>query len=247
MALQSLDRGIQALNILGKCDSISVTELAKELGVEKSTASRIMETLKQHDMVQMESSTRRYRLGFRVLHLGERFSRNLEIIDLARPYLMEVSRELGQSVHLCAYNRGMVYVIDQIVSSLPYTMSARVGMIEPIHSSSVGKCIMAYRPQNRMDEILEDYEMTSYTVHTITDKDVLRKEYDKIRVQGYAIDDQEMFLGVRCIALPVFDYHNNVRYAIGISGPLGVMEGDNLEWYRKRLIRAARYIGAELK
>jgi DNA-binding transcriptional ArsR family regulator len=132
MVLQSLDRGLDALNILAKHDLVSVTELAKELGVDKSTASRIMETLRQHDMVQLDKKTRKYKLGFRVLHLAERFRSRLQIIDIARPVLLEVSRELGQSVHLCAYNKGMVYVIDQVVSDLPYSMSAMVGLSRSI-------------------------------------------------------------------------------------------------------------------
>lgn len=247
MILQSLDRGLQALNILANRESISVTELAKELDIDKSTVSRIMETLRQHDMVQMDKTTRKYRLGFRILYLGERLSNYLEVIDIARPILMEVSRLLGQSVHLCAYSRNMVYVIDQIVSNLPYTMSARVGMIEPIHSSSVGKCIMAYRPQDKVDELLADYEMTPYTEKTITDKAELLAQYDMIRGQGYAVDDEEMFLNVRCIAVPIFDYHNNVRYAIGISGPIGLMSSENLSLYKKKLESAARKIGAKLK
>lgn len=247
MVLQSLDRGLQILNLLAKKGMLSVTELAKELEIDKSTASRLVETLRQHDMVQLDKATRKYGLGFRIMYLGERLSNGLEIIEIARPILMEVSRYLGQSVHLCAYNRNMVYVIDQIVSNLPYTMSARVGMIEPIHSSSVGKCIIAYRPPEKIDELLADYEMVAYTEKTITDKAVLREQYAKIREQGYAVDDEEMFLNVRCIAVPVFDYHNSVRYAIGISGPIGLMSADNLELYRTRLVHAAKKIGAKLK
>lgn len=247
MVLQSLDRGLQILNLLAKKGMLSVTELAKELEIDKSTASRLVETLRQHDMVQLDKTTRKYGLGFRIMYLGERLSDSLEIIEIARPILMEVSRYLGQSVHLCAYNRNMVYVIDQIVSNLPYTMSARVGMIEPIHSSSVGKCIIAYRPPEKIDELLAEHEMVAYTEKTITDKAVLREQYAKIREQGYAVDDEEMFLNVRCIAVPVFDYHNSVRYAIGISGPIGLMSADNLELYRTRLVHAAKKIGAKLK
>ena len=206
-----------------------------------------MDTLRAHDMVQLEKGTRRYQLGFRIMYLGERLANSLGIIEIAQPYLMEVSRYLGQSVHLCAYNRGMVYVIDQIVSSLPYTMSARVGMIEPIHSSSVGKCILAYRQPEKVEEILDGYEMVAYTEKTITDKQVLLEELEKIRQQGYAVDDEEMFLNVRCIAVPVFDYHGSVRYAIGISGPIGLMSKENLDLYKKRLESAARKIGAKLE
>ncbi|MGL6197492.1 MAG: IclR family transcriptional regulator [Lachnospiraceae bacterium] len=246
MVLQSLDRGLEALKILAEHDSVSVTELAKKLDVNKSTASRIMETLCQQDMIHMDKKTRKYKLGFRVLHLAERFRSSLQIIDTARPILLEVSRELGQSVHLCAYSRGMVYVIDQIVSDLPYSMSAMVGLIEPIHSSSVGKCIFAHRSQKRIEEILEDYEFTRYTIHTITDKEKLLNEFEKIRNQGYAVDNEEMFIGVRCIAVPVFRYLNSVRYGIGISGPIDLMSPKKLEIYRKRLVAAAKKIMQEV-
>ncbi len=247
MVLQSLDRGMLALKLLAEKGALSVTELAKEMGVDKSTVSRVLETLRKHDMVQLEKNSRKYHLGFRLMYLGERMASSIEIIDIARPVLMEVSRYLGQSVHLCAYNKASVYVIDQIVSSLPYTMSARIGMIEPLHSSSVGKCILAYRTEQRREEILEDYEMTPYTERTITDKDALREELERIRQRGYSLDDEEMFLNVRCIAVPIFDYHGSVRYSIGISGPLGLMSGENLELYKKQLIQAAKKIGAKLK
>lgn len=247
MVLKSLDHGLDALNILAKYDLISITELAKELEVNKSTASRIMETLRHQDMVQVDRKTRKYKLGFRVLHLAERFRSNLQIIDIARPILVEVSRELGQSVHLCAYNKGMVYVIDQIVSDLPYSRSAKVGLVEPIHSSSVGKCIFAYRAAERKEEILKDYEFIDYTIHTITEKRKLLEEFEKIREQGYAIDDEEMFIGVRCIAVPMFGYLSNVRYGIGISGPIALMTSENLERYRRRLMAAAKKIMREME
>ena len=247
MVLQSLDRGMLALKLIAEKGALSVTELAKEMGVDKSTVSRVLETLRKHDMVQLEKNSRKYHLGFRLMYLGERMACSIGIIDIARPVLMEVSRYLGQSVHLCAYNKASVYVIDQIVSSLPYTMSARSGMIEPLHSSSVGKCILAYRTEQRREEILEDYEMTPYTERTITDKDALREELERIRQRGYSLDDEEMFLNVRCIAVPIFDYHGSVRYSIGISGPLGIMSGENLELYKKQLVQAAKKIGAKLK
>ena len=247
MVLQSLDRGMLALKLLAEKGALSVTELAKEMGVDKSTVSRVLETLRKHDMVKKKKNSRKYHLGFRLMYLGERMASSIEIIDIARPVLMEVSRYLGQSVHLCAYNKASVYVIDQIVSSLPYTMSARIGMIEPLHSSSVGKCILAYRTEQRREEILEDYEMTPYTERTITDKDALREELERIRQRGYSLDDEEMFLNVRCIAVPIFDYHGSVRYSIGISGPLGIMSGENLELYKKQLVQAAKKIGAKLK
>lgn len=244
--IQSLDRGLQVLDILAKHESLGVTELAQLLGVDKSTASRIVDTLKQHDMVQNVRNTRKYKLGFRVLNLSEGLRKTLNVIDIARPILKEVSCDLGQSVHLCAYNNRMVYVIDQVVSKQLYTLSATVGMIEPIHSSSVGKCILAYRKEEIIDILLEEYQYVAYTQKTITNKEDLVKELHKIKEQGYAVDEEEMSMGVRCIAAPVFDYRNSVRHSIGISGPTTVMNPENVAICKKRLIQAANKIGREM-
>lgn len=244
--LKSLDRGLKALDILATHENVTITELAELLEVDKSTASRIMETLKQHDMVQNVANTKKYRMGFRILHLGEQLRRRLNILDIARPILRDVSNELQQSVHLCAYNKGMAYIIDQVVSSVPYSMSATIGMIEPMHSSSVGKCILAYRGKENIERLLENYEFTAYTPNTITDKETLLEELDKIRGRGYAIDEEEMFIGVRCIALPIFNYMNSVRYSIGISGPITLMTRENIDLYVKKLGSAGRKISHEL-
>lgn len=244
--LKSLDRGLKALDILATKENVTITELAELLEVDKSTASRIIETLKQHDMVQNVANTKKYRMGFRILHLGEQLRRRLNILDVARPILHEVSNKLQQSVHLCAYNKGMAYIIDQVVSSVPYSMSATVGMIEPLHSSSVGKCILAYRGQENIDRLLTDYEYTAYTQYTIVNREDLMEELERIRQRGYAVDDQEMFVGVRCIAVPIFNYTNSMRYSIGISGPITVMTEENIALYVKKLGEAGQRISREL-
>lgn len=244
--LRSLDRGLKALDIFATHESVTTTELAELLEVDKSTASRIIETLKQHDMVQNVANSKKYRMGFRILHLGEQLRRRLNILDIAHPILHEVSNELQQSVHLCAYNKGMAYIIDQVVSNVPYSMSATVGMIEPMHSASVGKCILAYRGKENIDRLLENYVFTPYTQYTITNREDLLAELEKIRQRGYAVDDQEMFIGVRCIALPIFNYMNSVRYSIGISGPIAVMTEENINYYVKKLGEAGKKINREL-
>lgn len=244
--IQSLHRGIQTLEILSDHDSMSVTEIAKELGVDKSTASRILDTLRECDMVQLVNSTRKYRLGFGILHLSESLKKNLNIIDIARPVLKEVSNEINQSVHLCAFNKNMVYVIDQVVSTQSYSLNASVGMVEPMHASSVGKCILAYRRPDMINDLIDDYEYVQYTNNTIMDKRNLLKELEKIKEQGYAIDDRELSEGVLCVAAPIFDYKKHVKYAIGISGPSNLMTQERVDYFRKKLIQAATKIGREV-
>jgi len=244
--IQSLDRGIQVLLLLAERNSAGVTELAEALGVDKSTASRLVETLRAHDMVRLDPETRKYRLGFRILHLGESLKNNLNVIAIARPMLMELSGRINESVHFCAFNNNSVYVMDQVRSSKNYSLSATVGMIEPFHCSSVGKCILAFRRPDTIRALLENYEFTKYTENTIMTKEALLENLERIRSLGYAVDDEEMAPGVRCLAVPVYDYRNSVRYSIGVSGPKENINSASLETYIRRMAETTRKLSAAI-
>lgn len=206
----------------------------------------MLETLKAHDMVQLNKSTKKYRLGFRILYLGEEIKKNLNIIDIARPIIREVSEDLGHSIHLCTYNNKLVYVIDQIVREQTFTVSATVGMLEPLHASSVGKCILAYRREEILHQLLDSCSFERYTKNTITNKKQLLLELESVRKKGYAIDNEEITEGVRCVAVPIFNFGNNVKYSIGMSSSVSLMTEDKIEHYIKRLTYAATKIGREL-
>lgn len=244
--VQSLDRGMQILSILEQKGSAGVTEIAAELGVNKSTASRLLDTLKKHDMVQVDPATKKYRLGFRILYLGEGIKRNINVIATARPFLSQLCDELNESVHLCAFNNGTVYVVDQVRSKSVYNLSANVGMAEPLHSSSVGKCILAFKPPAMVEQLLKDYQFTAYTPRTITNLNDLMKHLAVIREQGYAIDNEELTPGVRCIAAPIYNYRGNVNYSLGVSGPTSHIKPSTLDRYVSALLSASNQISVSL-
>ncbi len=244
--IQSLDRGTQILLLLAEKSCAGITELAEALGVDKSTASRLVETLRARDMVRLDPETKKYRLGFRILHLGESLKDNLNVIAIARPILTELSAQINESVHFCAFNNNLVYVMDQVRSSKNYALSATVGMVEPFHCSSVGKCILAFRRPETIRALLANYEFTKYTEHTMTTKEALQENLERIRALGYALDDEEMALGVRCLAVPVYDYRNSVRYSIGVSGPKANINSATMETYIKRMVEATRKLSAAI-
>ena len=244
--IQSLDRAMRILSLLADRNSMGVTELAQVLSVDKSTVSRLLDTMRAYDMVQVVPKTGKYRLGFRVLHLSESIKSNLNIIEISRPVITDLCQKLHESVHLCAFNNNNVYVVDQVRSNRIYSLSATVGMVEPLHCSSVGKCILAYRRPETIRMMLDNYELTRYTEHTITDMDQLMHHLDEIRKQGYAIDDEEMAIGVRCIAVPIFNYRNSVQYSIGISGPKSSVCPSAMESTICEMMSAAREISRNI-
>lgn len=217
--VQSLARGIEILSIIQERGSATIVEVASVLGVDKSTVSRLMATLVHYDMVSIDPVSKKYRLGFRNLYLSEGVKKNFNVAIVARPYLYKICDDTKESVHLAAMGNRKMYIVDQVRSQREYNLSAQIGMIEAWHCSAVGKCVLAYKPPSFIEDIFRDYDFEHYTSNTITTYQNLEKELKKIREQGYALDDEERTLGVRCLAVPVFNYSGNVSCCIGISAP----------------------------
>lgn len=139
-----------------------------------------------------------------------------------------------------------MYIADQVRSQREYNLSAQIGMIEAWHCSSVGKCVLAYKPQSFIENLFSDYDFEKYTTHTIDNFQDLEMELKKIKEQGYAIDDEERTLGVRCMAVPIFNYGGNVSYCIGISAPKEQITEKNEETIYFLYEKYARQISNEL-
>jgi DNA-binding IclR family transcriptional regulator len=244
--IQSLDRGLLLLSLLAENNCMSVTEIANELSVNKSTVTRLIQTLKHHDLVQLDKATNKYKLGYRILYYSEALLNNLNVITLSRPVLSRLSAEVSESVHLAMFNKNLVYVVDQVKSNRVYSLSATVGMIEPLHCSSVGKCILAFRKPEFVRSVFENYIFTKYTENTITSLEDLLIEFEKIRNNGYAVDEEELTPGVRCVAVPIYDYRGTVKYCIGISGPSVNFTDKKVMHYIKKMVEASNEIGKEI-
>lgn len=244
--IKALAKGMEILTILERKGSATITELADEIGVDKSTVSRLVATLKKYDMVRCDPANKQYRLGFRILHLGDGVRRHIDVASIARPYLYKITEAIGESVHLAAANNGKSYVIDQVRSKREYDLPAQVGMIESWHSSSVGKCVLAYKPHAYIERVLAEHGMKKYTEKTITGMAKLYAELDLIRKMGYAFDDEECTLGVRCVAVPIFNYNGQVNHSIGVSGPKTQMTQSRIEAFLPKMMECGKQISEEL-
>jgi DNA-binding IclR family transcriptional regulator len=244
--IQSLDRGITILFLLKLKGSATISEIAEELDIHKSTASRLVDTLRQYDLIQQDPSSKKFRLGYRLLYLGENIQKNTRIIETARPFLFKLSSDLKESVHLSTFYNKKVYVADQVRSDKMYHLPAALGMIEPVHASSLGKCIFAYRTPEFVRRYIDDCGMRAFTDHTITNMDRLIQHFTKIRRQGYAVDDQELKIGVRCLAAPIFNRHGEVNFSVGISGPADDFIPDRLTKFAAQLKKTCMEISMKL-
>lgn len=244
--IQSLDRGLQILGILGKKRSAGVTELAKELGVDKSTAFRMLDTMMRHNLIQQDENTAKYKLGIGILRLSQQLLNNLNIINISRPFMRALVDFTNESAHLCSLSNDKAYVVDQVISNSIIKVSATIGLEEPIYCSSVGKCILAFMTEEKREKILEKIDLKPYTSKTITSKEMLIAHLEQIRLNGYALDDEELNVGVRCIAAPIFNHMGKVKNSIGISGPATRMDTENISIYSEKVKETARLISQKI-
>ncbi len=235
---QSLERGILALKFMGTRKSIGVTELAEKLEINKSTAFRILNTLQKQNMVEQDSITAKYRLGAGILQLSEQVNKNYNFIAKLKPLLENISEKVGESVHLCALTNRSAIIVDQVMTSSRLSVNAKIGMIEPLHASSVGKCMLAFGNES----LIELLQLEKYTENTIIDKDNLNKELELIREKGYSLDNSELSLDIKCVAVPIFDINHKVKYSVGVSGPASRMTDKKVKEIAESLVKLSASI-----
>lgn len=212
--IQSLARGLRILDLLGQSqEGISITELSEIIGVDKGSASRLMSTLARYGYAEKDELTRRYHLGTQVVLLSRSVLARLPLRAAAKPYLRQLMERTGECAHLAVPAQDRVLYIDQVESPASLRVNAQVGTMNPLHCTALGKALLAF------GEVEIPASLEAFTPRTITTPEDLRRHLDEIRFAGYAVDDEEFDLGVRCIAVPVFDFRDKLVGSIGISGP----------------------------
>lgn len=214
--IQSLARALKILELLAQAeDSTGVTELANQLEIDKSTASRLVQTLANYGFAEQDSDTRRYRLGPQIVNLSRSMLSRMPLRDQAKPFLRQLMERTGECVHLAILAQGQTLYIDQVESPATLRVTTGVGTLAPLHCTALGKSLLAF------GNTPQPLNLQSFTSRTITDPEVLRMHLDQTRRQGYSVDDEEYSYGVRCVAAPIYDYRNKLVAALGISGPAG--------------------------
>ncbi|SHF47934.1 IclR family transcriptional regulator [Desulforamulus putei] len=228
--VQSLDRALDILEELSRHESgLGVTEIGSIVGLHKSTVHRLLHTLMLRGYVEKKNDTEKYRLGLKLISLGQARLDSMEIRSEARPFLQELMEQTQEAVHLCLWENGKVVYIDKVESRNSVLMYSRIGRVAPIHCTGVGKVIAAFQPEAEVIKIIKESGLVYKTDKTITQLDKLLKHFEEIRRQGYAIDDEEHDPGLRCVAAPVRDYKGNVIASISVAGPTIRVTKDRIE------------------
>ncbi len=215
---KSILKAIKILETLaGKTGGLSLTQIARQAGINKATALRILTTLRESGFIEREDG--RYVLGTRLFLLGNKAPIKKNIIDRVHPHLRRLAFEFKETANLAELCFGTVHYLDKIETPRSLRISTFVGARLPIHCTALGKAIIAFLPGDKRDAILRDFLFEKMTSNTITQKEEFLEELAKIRERGYSVDNEEFEEGLRCVAVPLFLEDLNFFGAISISGP----------------------------
>lgn len=226
--------------IVNEGRSVGVTELAERLEIDKSSASRLIKTLARFEYVQQENGSRRYQLGKRMHRISFQLLNRFPIREKAKKFLYRLMQETGECSHTAIHSEGKALVIDDVEAEASLRVVGGIGRLLPLHCTAVGKSLLAF-----CDLPLPE-ERTARTPRTITDLRQLEAHLATIRAKGYALDDEENEVGVRCMAAPVYDHFGTTIATIGISGPTVRVTDARLDALAHSVIRAACELSAEL-
>ena len=239
--IQSLARGLKILDLLGQSsDGISITELAETLNVDKGSASRLVSTLAHYGYAEKDEVTRRFHLGSQVVSLSRSVLTRMPLREAAKPYLRQLMERTGECAHLAIAAQGKTLYIDQVESPATLRVNAQVGTMNPLHCTALGKALLAF------GDLDLPADLESFTPHTITNVETLRRHLDEVRRLGYAVDDEEFDPGVRCIAVPVFDFRGKAVGSIGISGPSSRISSEQLPGMAKTVMGIGKLLSERM-
>lgn len=217
-SLQSVDRAIAVLKVLARTGSAGVTEVAEEMGVHKSTISRLLRALEAQGMVQ-SSGRGKYQLGLGILHLANSIPMRLDLAKEARPVLETLAAKFGETVNLAVLSSNHVVNIDEAFG--PSTLGTKnwMGLPTPIHATSSGKVFLASLSAAERGRMLNELGLPAVTNQTITSPQELEAELAAVAKAGYATVHGELEDELNGIAVPVRGHHGTVIGAVSISGP----------------------------
>lgn len=206
------------LDTIAARDRVLAQDLAKELDLNRSTVHRMLHTLQLLGYVARHPDGY-YRLTFHLFEIGNSVLHSYNLIDAARRSLLQLSHDTGFTVnHAVLYEDETLYV-DKASPPSHLQLDRSIGETEPLHCTSLGKTLMAFQPEEERQRLVETLELAPFTEHTITDRRKLAAELEQVRDRGYAIDDQELAMELRCVAAPVLGPDGALLSAISISGP----------------------------
>ncbi|CAN5623685.1 IclR family transcriptional regulator [soil metagenome] len=245
-AVQSVDRAITVMELLSSQGWSGVTEVANELDIHKSTAYRLLATLRDRGLVEQDTASEKYRLGFGMVLLASSVTADLDIVRYARPLCERLSDETEETVTVTAIEEDEAVIIHQSVSTTSMMSVDWSGWHTPLHASAAGKVLLAYMTEEQRRHILRK-PLEALTDHTITDRTVLKEQLGEIRNTGYGFIVEELEVGMTAVGVPIRTADGTVIASVAVSGPVFRLPAESVpemgELVKKTAAEISRSLG----
>ncbi|MFQ5835288.1 MAG: IclR family transcriptional regulator [bacterium] len=245
--MKSVKKAIEVLEALAKTENgVGITQLSRELNLPKSTIHQVLSTLKSVRFVEQSPEDKKYHLGLRIFELGNIVQSQLQLRKIAHSYLYSLSRKTNETTYLVVLENGGIVYIDCVESTARLRARPLFGERVPLHCTSLGKAIMAFLPEEKINEIIQEDGLEQFTDNTITDPQVLKRELKEIRKRGYAIDNMEHEEGICCVGAPIRNHRKEVFAAISVSGPSQRFDPPRIQAMAKLVMETSQEISRKM-
>jgi DNA-binding IclR family transcriptional regulator len=244
--MKSTIKVFRVLETLCEGKAAGVTELGVQLGIKPASMHRFLSVLSQLGYVAKSDQTGKYYATLKVFQLGVSVRNKLSLISIARPYMERLCESLQETVNIAVFAENSVVVIDRVQSPATLRTNIVVGRNLPAYCTAIGKVFLAAMSEVELEKYLENVDLKSLTRQTIVDRQNLRAELEKIRSEGFAVDNRELDDNVRCIGGPIRDESGATAAAISISGPANRLTMVRLKTFIKTITGITREVSLNL-
>jgi DNA-binding IclR family transcriptional regulator len=245
--LRSLDRAIAVLDGLAESEEpLGLVDVCERMSLHKSTAHRALMVLERAGLIERTPGNR-FRLGLRLYELGNRAVEQIDLRGRVHPWFRRLSVQVGETVHLGVLQKATVVYLDKVEPvNRRVWLASRIGTSNPVYCTAMGKAMLAFLPAESVAEIMGKIRFTRFTPRTLCTPEALMRSLERVRRRGYAIDDEEVEAGVRCIGAPILDETGYPMAAVSVSGPASRITQQSLPAIAEHLLRCCRQISASL-
>jgi DNA-binding IclR family transcriptional regulator len=245
---KSLLRAIDMLDLLEENAALSVAEISNLLGLPRSTTYKYLAVMRECRFLDYDQSLEKHKLGMKLFELGTAVQNRIAIDRIAHPYMEELSNQLGETVGLTVLDRNDALYVEKVEpeSSSTMVILLRKGIRFPLHAGAASKILLAHQQDEKIETFLKTHKLVKYTEKTIIDPDKLRKEVRTIRKAGYAFSEEEIDIGVRALAAPIFDHEGKVAAGLVVFGPAQRIDDQKKEKILKSILECSKKISKRI-
>lgn len=245
--VQSLCRALSILNVIAEDEAgMTMTEISDCTSLPMSTTHRLLTTLQHERYVRYDTQQSLWKMGVQAFIIGNAFERSRDIIATSRPYMKTLMEQSGETTNLAVADQGECIYLAQVECRQMMRVQAKPGSRVPFHSSAVGKALLAGMDEVKAKKFIQMREFERATDNTVIDQHALCKEVGEARKNGYARDDEEHCVGLRCVASAIYDEEGVPIAAVSLSGPRARIGDDQFPVLGRMVKETAAHITVEL-